>query len=1110
MPSGRPNGLFRSPVRFAVNSGNNSGEDRFGTERSRFQKFTEQLNMSFLTWPKFQSLCTLFCAAFIWLCGGNEIATAQTNVDSWTNRGNGNWFDAGNWSLETVPTATNPTTIQQGTATILAPGAVANSVTLGSELTSQLTIGTGGVLRTNSLVIGVSGIVNIGNGGAAGVLNVPLISNNGEISFNFTNSLTFATPITGSGVLLSEGNGTLILAANNTFAGGIQLDGNGPLLAAANSAFGTGTVQVFDSGVAGAVTPIRINTGITVGNTFVNFASLNLDNAGNIQPTGLQDATAIITTNGGTLTVTNEAGAKITDPNLIAIQVLPNFVGGAGVRPFVSVNGEVSGTLTLVNAGLISGSTAIEFDEAPAAGSLVGPIGNITNSGSINGLNGTAILVAGGAVTLSNSGTISGNVILDNYANQVTLATGSAISGNLNLGTDLGSTLILDGAGSESISQAISGSITNNGSLFKQGTGTWIVDKLVGTIPGGTFINAGTLTVAMNNALGTGNVTASGSNSLLQVDSGVTIGNRIALNQGGSLDNAGIIDGTSADQITSSGGASVLNESTGSIVNHAGPAISFSDGGNLINQAGGTIAGTGGTAISISGGAASVTNSGLIEGGIQLGNSPNFVRLLAGSALRGSLNIGSNSTSLLILDGNGNQLLSQAVTGTINNPGSIVKQGAGNWIVDNPLAAPISTKILSGILTVDSTLTSPTINVQPGGLLKGNGGIFGSVINLGAVGPGHSPGTLTINGNYTQTSSGTLSIEIDSSHNYSRLVVNGHATLGGTLQLTLASGYRPAQGTSFKVLTASEGISGTFQTIKSNTPLAVSYENGFVNVAPPSISKPVIHFSDGTPDSTTSLIADSTFYGFGSSLAERMALGIVEVGGTTQENAVSVSFDMGSFELEGHHGQTYGIPIAGQFKINDRVKLDYEIPIQYITVADTGLLQAGLTLSLPWKVILPSPDQPWSWDVTPTAAFAVSGSREIIGGGALTNVLTYRWHGMTVTYGNYISFFKGSLQTDDNPNFPSGVDQQIMKNGLRFDIPFGKGWVFEPYGIYTQFFQSTSVSSYYTIGAEVGHHFTWILEGQNVDLGFISLGFYTEQGNRYRSGHGQIGSAWKF
>ena len=431
------------------------------------------------------------------------------------------------------------------------------------------------------------------------------------------------------------------------------------------------------------------------------------------------------------------------------------------------------------------------------------------------------------------------------------------------------------------------------------------------------------------------------------------------------------------------------------------------------------------------------------------------------------------------------------------------------------MSAPVSTNILAGVLTVNSSLSSPLVTVQAGGMLKGTGNVLGNVVNLGTISPGNSPGTLTINGNFTQGPSGIYNVEIISPQNYSRLVVTGHASLDGTLHLTLASGFRIAPGETFTVLTAGQGISGTFRTISGNTPVNVTYANGTVLVNAASTTKVQasdIHLSDGTPISTTALLADYTFYGFGS-LSERMALGLIPLEDTSKQDAISLTFDAGEFDIQGQHGQTYTIPIAGGFKINDRVRLDYEIPLQYITLDNTSLFQAGLTLDLPVKVIIPTANQPWSWIVTPTAAVATSGSKEIIGGGALTNVFSYQWHGITATYGNYISFFEGDLLTSDDPKFPSGVSQQIMKNGLRLDVPVAKSWIVEAYGIYTQFFQPAAVSSYWTFGVEVGHHFTWDIEGRHLDLGYLSLGLYTEIGNQYNqyhSGHAQIGSAWRF
>jgi hypothetical protein len=109
------------------------------------------------------------------------------------------------------------------------------------------------------------------------------------------------------------------------------------------------------------------------------------------------------------------------------------------------------------------------------------------------------------------------------------------------------------------------------------------------------------------------------------------------------------------------------------------------------------------------------------------------------------------------------------------------------------------------------------------------------------------------------------------------------------------------------------------------------------------------------------------------------------------------------------------------------------------------------------------------------------------------------------------AFFEGDTLADDDVQFRRGVDQQIMKNGLRVSIPIAKrSWLLEVYGVHTQSFQSASVPSYETIGVELGRHFIWNVEGRPMNLGFFSLGFYSDIGNHYSSGHFKIGSGWRF
>jgi fibronectin-binding autotransporter adhesin len=125
-----------------------------------------------------------------------------------------------------------------------------------------------------------------------------------------------------------------------------------------------------------------------------------------------------------------------------------------------------------------------------------------------------------------------------------------------------------------------------------------------------------------------------------------------------------------------------------------------------------------------------LSNSGTLNGNVTLSSSLNTVQLFTGSRINGNLDLGSNAGSTLIFDGGGTQTFSQAVTGTVNNGGSLTKQGSGTWIIDTILNAPISTKLLDGILEVNGSLRSSNVTVQPGATLNGVGNVVGNISTL--------------------------------------------------------------------------------------------------------------------------------------------------------------------------------------------------------------------------------------------------------------------------------------------------------------------------------------------------------------------------------------------
>ena len=792
-------------------------------------------------------------------------------------------------------------------------------------------------------------------------------------------------------------------------------------------------------------------------------------------------------TNGGTAEILGPPVGPSPPPAPSAVALTIGKTGGPqgsrvivdGNQSTLSVDNQISiqnGELDVRNGGTVSlGSLNIGAGGLVSIGTggLSGTLNLTGNTKSIQigaggnlsfNLTDTTTLGANltGAGTISKLGTGTATLTGNNsYSGGTNLLVGTLVAAS---STAFGTGPINISAGAVASIQAsmqIAGNISGQGQLVLVGPSTLTLSGN-NSYAGGTTVAGGTLVAASNNAFGTGIATADASNSpsKIVIGSGLTLGNDFVINNGASLDNSGTIK---------------------SFASHVG--------------------------------AASLINAGTIAGPASFSNSTNTAQLFSGSTIHGDLNLGGNSGTQLIFDGGGNQLLSQAVTGNIRNAGSLTKQGTGTWTVDKALAAPVSVNVVAGKLEVNSTLSSSSVTVQNGATLSGSGIINGNLTMFGAISPGNSPGTLALNGNYTQGSAGLLNIAIASPTNYSRLAVSGHATLGGTLQLNLQGGFIPTNGNQFTILTTGQGISGQFRNVVSpqGQVFRVSYaQAGIVKLLagvpkPPEL--PIAHISDGTPSSTTEMMADLSFFSF-ASLAGRMAS---ETGGTEKLNAISIAFDAGEFRYQGHRGEVWGFPISGQRKLTDRIRLDYQIPLQYLDYPGAHLFQSGLILELPTKMILPSENHPWTWDCKPTVLIAASGGKEVIGGGALTNVITYRWNDVVFTYANYIGVFEGDTLTNDDVQFQKGVSQQIMKNGLRVSIPIAKrSWLLEVYGVHTQSFQSASVSSYATVGVELGRHFILNIEGRPMDLGFFSLGFYSDIGNHYSSGHFKVGSGWRF
>ena len=217
-----------------------------------------------------------------------------------------------------VGTLTINTTNTYSGATIVTDGTL---ILNGGLEQSPVTIENRGTLQRGTL--------QIGSGGTTGALGTNNVVNNGTLTFNRSDALSYGGVISGSGRLVKLGGGALTLTGSNTFSGGTTVS-NGTLLVnnTTGSGTGTGAVTVASAGTLGG-------TGVIAGPVTVN---------GTLAP-----GSSV-----GTLTVSN---------NLVvnAGAVLAYELGATSDKTVVSSNLTLGGTLNVSDAGGFGAGTYTLF-----------------------------------------------------------------------------------------------------------------------------------------------------------------------------------------------------------------------------------------------------------------------------------------------------------------------------------------------------------------------------------------------------------------------------------------------------------------------------------------------------------------------------------------------------------------------------------------------------------------------------------------------------------------------------------------------------------------------------------------------------------------------------
>jgi filamentous hemagglutinin family protein len=500
---------------------------------------------------------------------------------------------------------------------------------------------------------------------------------------------------------------------------------------------------------------------------------------------------------------------------------------------------------------------------------VTGANGNVTNLGNIAAAAGSIGVAAG---LINNSGVINassvvnqgGRIFLRASQNLTTTASSSITAdgvtqgGNVALYSD--KVAYLDGDISATGHAGRGGYVETSGKqsldvvkLPTLGTGgEWYIDPYSLDVVAGSTSNASTSENVITST-GSGatisagtvsNVLNSGTNVVLATgaDGGTTGGDitvsaaisktggaaaSLTLNADGNINiNAGITStsstlalnlNTNVNGIESGTHAATVSNAT---VGLNGGALTVSDGAGASGN---------GTMVLASGGSLDLSHGGSLSAGnlsLQTGGTLNAnasANLNVGGTLTngGTLSLSNSGMTAGSFLNTGTATLTN-VTGSVSN---VSNQGTLSMTSGSSLSGETLTNT-GQLALANAALSFGTFTNDTGGNLSGNGTISvasgtGVLLNNGTISPGGdgTVGSLSINGGYSQSSTGTLLIDVASPSNYDTLVYSAPSlTQGGTLQTNLLGGYVPALGTSFAVISGpvSSTAPGVFRHVLGN------------------------------------------------------------------------------------------------------------------------------------------------------------------------------------------------------------------------------------------------------------------------------------------------------
>jgi T5SS/PEP-CTERM-associated repeat protein len=654
----------------------------------------------------------------------------------------------------------------------------------------------------------------------------------------------------------SEGNGTLNIKSGGTVT---SPDGN-----IATSAGSTGMVTIQGSG-----SEWIMSDDLFVGHSGTGTLSLESggtinNQEGHIGLMSGSDGTAHVTgpnvvwTNFGDLTVGDggigemnvTAGGGVSDEfAYIGRQVdsvgmvTVSGAGSAWVSDFsLHVGEQGTGTLLIENSGSVvntSGFIATEVNSTGTA-TVTGTDSEWLNSADlVVGFGGNGTLnVLDGALVQNFDAVIAGSVgsdgtVLVNGAGSEWINMGEII-----VGDDDDGVLIIEAGGFVSSSAVIgtpagilganagsSGTVTVTGPGSQWTTG--VGDMIVGQEGSGDLTIADGSSVSNHNGFigrevgGSGIVTVTGTGSIWTSDLlvvGSSGAGTLTIADGGSV--VSDFSLSSMGTITVSGPGASWSTSFLSVAHFEDASMMIENGGTLASDRSIIASGPQATGqVTVSGTGSTWTSTEIVVIGFE-GDAE--LSILAGGAVSTDdawIGGAETSTGVLTVAGSGSNLMitgrlaigeafDEPELGPIGGTGTIhIQAGATATVGEDTALFPNAVVNLEG-----GTLDTDSVSFNGGGMFNFLGGTLhvgtynGDLVNQGGtLAPGHSAGTTTIAGSYTQQAGAELEIEIGGTlagDEYDNVIVTGTATLGGDLSIALIDGFFPSTSDTFIVLDA--------------------------------------------------------------------------------------------------------------------------------------------------------------------------------------------------------------------------------------------------------------------------------------------------------------------